>query len=277
MRSFTDVSRAHPIHTAIALVAATAVVTACAIGLLDSSGGTAIAGGEPAAGLPRPAAPAGENACADTAAAAHGWGPPAREASFGSPAELGSSWWLYDSIGHAGNGRRVPAAITVVDGKAVITGDDQGNSGGMAPKGPGQVHGRWEVCAKSTPVTDTYHSVLLLWPDAENWPVGGEIDFMEIADPTRQSVEVNVHYGADDQRQGGVVHVDATQWHAWAVEWTPTRIAVFVDGAQWWESTDAAHFPPGPMHLAMQLDDFGGDTKGGGQLMVDWVREYRLN
>ena len=69
---------------------------------------------------PHPAAPAGEGPCSRTAAATYGWGNPSRTADFDNLADLGN-WWLYDSVGHDGNGRRVPAAITVVDGKVVIT------------------------------------------------------------------------------------------------------------------------------------------------------------
>jgi hypothetical protein len=139
-------------------------------------------------------------------------------------------WWLYDGPGHAGNGRRTPQAITVRDGLLTITGDEAGSSGGMALKGPGQVYGRWEVCVTSPPAAPTYHSVVLLWPDAENWPVGGEIDFMEISGSRRQTVDGFLHFGLDDQRAGGNAQIDATQWHSWAVEWTPDRIATYVDG-----------------------------------------------
>ena len=34
-------------------------------------------------------------------------------------------------------------------------------------------------CAKSSPAADAYHALLLLWPDADDWPSGGEIDFMD--------------------------------------------------------------------------------------------------
>jgi licheninase len=213
--------------------------------------------------------------CPNTAAETHNWGVPKRDFEFDNPASL-DEWWLYDGPSHTGNGRRTPAAINVADGLVTITGDQQGNSGGMAPKGPGQKYGRWEVCAKSPSSAPTYHSVLLLWPDAENWPVGGEIDFTEISDPQRQNVEAWLHFGPDDQRQGTVVPIDATQWHSWAVEWTHDHIATYVDGVQWWQTTDASHFPPGLMHLCMQVDDFGGDTRGGGQQIVDWAREYQL-
>jgi licheninase len=118
--------------------------------------------------------------------------------------------------------------------------------------------------------------VLLLWPDAEDWPVGGEIDFMEAIDPTRQSVEGWLHYGPDDRRDGGHVTLDATAWHAWALEWTPRRITAFVDGRPWWTTDNTTTFPPRSLHLCMQVDNFGGDIAAGGQQQVDWVRQYSL-
>jgi beta-glucanase (GH16 family) len=69
------------------------------------------------------------------------------------------------------------------------------------------------------------------------------------------------------------VNIDASQWHAWAVEWTTDHIAYYVDGKQWWETTDKSHLPPGPMHLTIQLDYFGGGAAET-QQHVDWVRQY---
>ena len=210
--------------------------------------------------------------CPATAAAAYQWGAPNRSDDFDGPSSL-AGWHLYDSPGHAGNGRRTPSAVSVGDGVLTITGDSKGNSEGMAWS-PGQMYGRWEVCVRSPASSPNYHSVLLLWPDAANGSGGGEVDFMEISDPTRQSVDAFVHYGSPDQKEAGNVRIDATQWHSWAVEWTPHRIATFVDGVQWWETTNAAHLPPGPMKLCMQLDDFGGDISQGGQQIVNWARQY---
>lgn len=216
----------------------------------------------------------GNGRCPHTAAAAHAWGGPSRTDEFTDPAAL-SQWSIYDGPGHNDNGRRTPAAVSIIDGNLTINADAEGNSGGMAWL-PGQLHGRWEACVKSSPSGPGYHALLLLWPDAENWPVGGEVDFMEIADPTRQSVEGWLHYGPNDERESGVVQVDSTQWHSWAVEWTPERISMFVDGVQWWETTDPAHLPPGPMHLCIQLDNFGDDLGDGANMAVDWVRQYSL-
>ena len=119
--------------------------------------------------------------------------------------------------------------------------------------------------------------MLLLWPDAEDWPVGGEIDMMEAIQPDRQVVEAWLHHGPKDEREGGRIAIDATGWHAWAVEWSPTRLTTYVDGVPWWTTTNTSAFPPRPMHLCIQLDNFGGDIAMGGQQMVDWVRQYQLN
>lgn len=219
------------------------------------------------------ALPADAN-CPTTAAQTHDWGEPNRADSFASPAAL-QGWTVYNGPGHNGNGFRTPLAVTVTDGVLAITADAHGNSGGMAWY-PGQRHGRWEVCVKSLPSAETYHSVALLWPDAEDWPTGGEIDFMEITDPARQYVDGFLHYGPDNDLEQGGIAIDAAQWHAWAVEWTPERLTFFVDGQPWWETTNAAHLPPRAMHLAIQLDNFGGDTSQGGQTLVDWARQYPL-
>ncbi|MDT5365359.1 MAG: hypothetical protein QOC69_7121 [Mycobacterium sp.] len=228
----------------------------------------------PSCGVPGivSATPAG--ACEHTAALENDWGVPDREDGFDTKASL-SNWHLYEGIGHAGNGKRTPKAISVSDGVLTITGDGSGDSGGMGWNA-GQHFGRWEVCVRSPQSAPGYHSVVLLWPDAEDWPVGGEVDFMEAIEPTRQVVEGWMHYGADDRRVGAQVSVDATQWHAWAVEWTPEKITYFLDGTPWWTSTNTANFPPRSLHLCLQVDDFGGDIAAGGSQLVDWVRQYSL-
>ncbi|NMI01656.1 glycoside hydrolase family 16 protein [Pseudonocardia sp. K10HN5] len=211
-----------------------------------------------------------------TAAETFGWGAPDRTSDFTTGAGT-DGWSLYDGPGHAGNGRRSPSAINLLNGLLTITGDSAGTSEGMAWT-PGQKYGRWEARVKSPAGAPAYHSLLLLWPDAENFPLGGEIDFMEIGDPTRQKTDVFMHYGADNSQLHGQLNIDATQWHNWALEWTPQKITAFVDGRQWWSTTDTSKFPPGPMHLCIQLDYFPGDgsAQGGGQEQVAWVRQYPL-
>ncbi len=213
--------------------------------------------------------------CPVTAASTLGWGTPNREDTFDDANSL-QDWMIYDGAGHAGNGRRTPSAISVADGKLTITADSQGNSGGMGWRLPGQLHGRWEVCVRSSPAPDAYHSLALLWPDAEDWPAGGEIDFMEIIDPARTTVEFWLHWGPDGQKVKSQARVDATEWHSYAVEWTASHVIYYIDGEPEWLISDPAHLPPRPMHLCLQLDYFGGDAGGGAQQWTDWVRQYHI-
>lgn len=221
-----------------------------------TSGGSRVSGGSGSGG--------------PTAAATHGWGTPTRVDEF--EGDVGGDWGIYDGSGHDGNGRRSPSAVSVADGIMTITGTPDGTTGGMAWN-PGRMYGRWEARVRSPAGDPDYHSVLLLWPDAENWPVGGEVDFMEISDASRQNVEMFLHYGADNSQVQGDVDIDATEWHTWAVEWTPDHIAAFVDGEEWWRTDDTGILPPGPMHLTIQLDNFGSPGQET-QMHVDWVREY---
>jgi licheninase len=74
--------------------------------------------------------------------------------------------------------------------------------------------------------------------------------------------------------------VDATQWHNWAVEWTPTHIATFLDGEEWWRTERVDILPPDRMHLCIQLDWFPRSRRGAVQestMQVDWVKQYALS
>ena len=209
-----------------------------------------------------------------TAAQVNGWGAPTRSEDF--TGDLGQ-WSLYNGPGHDGNGRRTPSAARIADGILTINGDADGNSEGMA-WGAGAMYGRWEARMRASAGDRDYHAVLLLWPDNEDeGGYGGEVDFMENSDPTRQNTEMFVHYDDEDTQLHGDVDVDATQWHNWAVEWSPDHITAYLDGKQWWSTSLPAAQPPGPMHMTVQLDQF---RDGGGlipsNLQVDWVRYYPI-
>ncbi|MBA3724688.1 MAG: family 16 glycosylhydrolase [Candidatus Levybacteria bacterium] len=188
-----------------------------------------------------------------------------------------SKWGMYDGPGHAGQGRRSPGQATVKNGILTITGLPNGTTEGMAWKG-GQKYGRWEGRVKA-PVSDpSYNALLLLWPDAEDFPVGGEVDFMEMLDNTRQKTNFFLHYGANNDQISGEVKIDGTQWHNWAVEWTPTQMVAYVDGREWYKTTDTSKFPPRAMHVTIQLDWFpkGGAVKQS-EMQVDWIHIYKKN
>ncbi|MDN5749431.1 MAG: glycoside hydrolase family 16 protein, partial [Pseudonocardia sp.] len=211
-----------------------------------------------------------------TAAERLGWGSPDREDDF----TVGSSQWdVYAGPGHAGEGRRSPDAVSISDGVLVLTGDSAGTTAGMS-WGEGQMYGRWEGRVRAPASDPSYNALMLLWPDAEDFPVGGEIDFMEMLDPTRQETDFFLHFGEDNEQVNGRVEVDGTRWHNWAVEWTPDAITAYVDGEEWFRTTDPSTFPPGPMHLCIQLDWFpegSTQTVQESRMEVDWVRRYPLD
>jgi hypothetical protein len=209
-----------------------------------------------------------------TAAAKFGWGTPSRSDEFTGGL---SQWGLYNGPGHAGKGRRSPGAASIQNGVLTIAGDSSGTTEGMA-WGKGAKYGRWEGRVMAPASDPSYNALLLLWPDAENFPVGGEVDFMEMSDPARRKTDMFLHYGTSNSQLHGQVNIDATQWHNWAVEWTPDHIVAFVDGQEWWRTTETKALPPGPMHLTIQLDWFpkGGTVKPSA-MHVDWVRYYPLS
>lgn len=194
-----------------------------------------------------------------------------------------SLWNTYTGKTTGGVGRHDPRNITVADGVMTITSRGLSSAGMAWDKG--QQYGRWEVRAR-TQVGNGYSAVILLWPDAEDFPRGGEIDFMEQPKGDRTETHFVLHYGKDNSQTGVTVPGDFTQWHTYAVEWTPDHVAGFIDGQETFRTTDKEQIPPRPMHLAIQQDigPFGNGWAEGPdattpaevKLDVDWVRIYGL-
>ncbi|GAA1831609.1 hypothetical protein GCM10009836_06990 [Pseudonocardia ailaonensis] len=269
-------------YYAIGVVVVAAVVALVAVLLTrppaDGSGGDGgSAATTTAAPTPTTSRPpsAGE---ATSAATMLGWGQPSRVEEFDGPRPPG--WDIYSGEGHNGQGTRTPNAIDVQNGLLTIKGDAEGNTGGLAMM-PGQKYGRWEGRMRMPTSDPTYHALMLLWPDKENWPVGGEIDFVEATSPDRQSVNSFLHYGKSNKQVQNNVNVDATQWHNWAVEWTPDHVIGYLDGREWYRIDDKDTLPPGPMHLCLQFDWFPDDGDRNNvtpsEMQVDWVKEYKLS
>lgn len=197
---------------------------------------------------------------------------------------LGPEWWAYDSIGHDGWGFRRPSAIELVTdetaaGESVLTitasmgvGDEQGQmvSGGLKLLLP-QTYGRYTIRARvEADPSEVTSGVALLWPQSNEWPRDGEIDFMETwaNRSSRTPVESNLHWlnpaasepfnAVDDAKQLGThPDVDGTLWHIYQLEWREDLVSVSVDGgAPLILSTDPDEIADWPMELAMQLDAF---------------------
>lgn len=211
-----------------------------------------------------------------TAAATFNWGTPVAGDEFnytGAPDP--AKWTVYNSAGHAGNGIRSPQQATVDGSKLVINGTPNGTTAGMGAKFDKRKYGRWEVRAAGSGDNE-YHMVSILWPDSENWPCDGEIDYAE-TDGAWNVIKFFHHYSCENKQTSAQKALDVSQFHNYAVEWTDKGIVGYVDGVKWFEDRDPAHQPPGPMHQTLQLDWFPDSTAdGAGEMRVDWVRVYNV-
>jgi hypothetical protein len=208
------------------------------------------------------------------AAVVHGWGAPVAGDEFnytGGPDA--TKWIVYNSPGHAGNGIRSPQQVTVDGSKMVMNGTPDGTTAGMGARFANQKYGRWEVRAAGSGDNE-YHLVSILWPDSENWPCDGEVDYAETTGDWNV-IQFFHHYGCSNLQTQAIRPIDVSQFHNYAVDWSPRGIVGYVDGVKWFEDYDPTHQPPGPMHQTLQLDWFPDSTaNGAGEMRVDWVRVY---
>jgi beta-glucanase (GH16 family) len=190
-------------------------------------------------------------------------------------------WQAYSGPAGGGASLRLPERLAVADGLLTVTGKGP-ESGGLAWQ-TDQTYGRWEVRARTEPGAG-YRPALLLWPQAEDWPRGGELDFLDTPKPDRSETNFVVHYGVDNDRDITAVTGDFTGWHNYAIEWLPDHVAGFIDGQQVFRTDDPSEVPTRPMHLAIQQDVGPSDdgwtpaldstTPPEVRMQVDWVRIY---
>ena len=231
----------------------------------------------------------------DTAAGRYGWGQPIPEWSddfnyTGTPDPAKWSLPGNDWEGHNGNGRRRPERQTVTDGKLVMTGLANGDTGWMRHNLERQ-YGRYEIqCRSSANATSNgndYHVLLLIWPTSENRPQDGEYDWLEVDTPGADTAEAYIHYphpgtSTVQQEHAEKPGVDLSEWHNVAFEWTPDYVRGFIDGEEWFEFSGGANsvrrdiqtMPSG--HLVVQLDNFDGTDQTPATFELNWVRFYSL-
>jgi len=179
-------------------------------------------------------------------------------------------------------GQHDPDNITVSDGTVKLTSRDDKTSAGMWWKS-GHKYGRWEARVRSQ-AGNGYGPVMLLWPESGDWPEDGEIDMMEIPKGDRTKAYFTVHWGENNEQDSASATGDFTQWHNFAVEWTPDHIVGYLDGVEFYRNEDGDAQPPGEMHFVLQQDigPYGNDwipapdasTPSEVSFEADWVRVY---
>lgn len=183
-------------------------------------------------------------------------------------------WGMYDGAGHAGKGRRTPNAFSVDGQKLIVKGNGGGETGGMAYR-TGQKFGYWEAKVRVPRGDSQYHPVLLLWPDKEDFPVGGEVDYYETTTASNK-VDFFLHYSSANKTTHDEVAVDQTKWNTVGVEWTSKGIIGYMNGTEFFRDTDTSHLPPRSMHMTIQLDYFPkAGSPAPSSMEVDYVRQYK--
>ena len=174
----------------------------------------------------------------------------------------------------------------------------------------GWTFGRFEIRARVPHATGMWPA---LWMRPINneygggWPLNGEIDILEYIGPDRNpelpgapinQLSANAHWQQDGKRKhrsgrfdlGGPEAAAAfvSEWHTYAVEWTPHRLEYFVDGQSYhvienWAS-DTGGIGPFDQNfdiiMNLQVGGWPGDplpSSAGSQMEIDWVRVYQDN
>jgi hypothetical protein len=267
---------------AVSLMATTALLGGCKFGPLPpttapattSPATTTSETTTPATTAPATTAPATSGT---TAAETLGWGSPiaAWSDDFGTAGKPNNTKWsVYNGPGHAGNGRRTPENINIQNGFLRITGELDGDSGGMRSRYD-FTHGRIEARVRSA--GKELNPVLIIWPTSGKRVQDGEYDFLELGDPGQACAVAFIHYpGETPKKQEKATETNCgeplSEWHNVAVEWTDEYVRGFIDGREWYNfsNEDIEDMPLG--RLTMQLDNTG--TPGDATFDIDWVNFY---
>jgi beta-glucanase (GH16 family) len=160
-----------------------------------------------------------------------------------------------------------------------------------------QAYGRFEARIKNTATrTRGLHEAFWLWPDARytdtsTWPESGEIDIVETYSAYPDLGVPYLHYTPADHG-GAVLSGPDTNtaytckaargvWNMWALEWTATRIQIFVNGRLCLTNTsgDPAFRKRYIVMLSQAMGQQGNgwvpQTQVPAELLVDYVRVWR--
>jgi hypothetical protein len=145
------------------------------------------------------------------------------------------------------------------------------------PDGDGLLYGAYAVRFEATPVAG-YKTAFLLWPDSEQWPQAGEIDFPE--GDLNSYMTAAMHWlGGTSGAQQNYYKTDFTysSWHTAVIEWTPNLCKFILDGQV--VGTATSLVPNTPMHWVLQvetsLDEGVPSPSASGHVYVAWIAAYK--
>jgi len=160
-----------------------------------------------------------------------------------------------------------------------------------------QAYGRFEARIRNTKTSEPgLHEAFWMWPDvrygeANNWPETGEIDIVETYSAASNRGLPYLHYTANDNGGPSTVGPNANTSHScyaergmfntWALEWSPTKIQVFVNGKLCFTNTsgdpafDKRYIMLLTQGMGWRGNSFTGNAPIPATMDVDYVRAWK--
>ncbi|MDQ3576710.1 MAG: hypothetical protein M3443_03725, partial [Actinomycetota bacterium] len=208
-----------------------------------------------------------------TAAERFNWGDPLERAEFAT--EIDGGWETGGPWANRGGGQYLPGQVSVANGIATITAKVNGDSGYLR-RMPGSLHGRWEARVRMPRGCRCHRPTLALWPDAQE-RAGEEIVFLEALDATQASARFFVRSpkfapGINSTPR----EIDLSVWSTAAVEWTADHVVGYLDGEEWFRTTNTDAVPKSVLHPTIKIDSVSSDQAEPQEstLEIAWVRQY---
>ncbi len=197
--------------------------------------------------------------------------------------------------------RERPENVRVKDGHLVIEArkepyEGSGYTAGSLESVPRWSYGKIEVRARMPIGRGMWPAIWMLPPTIHEtgWPACGEIDIMENVGHDPRKIHFSVHTEAYNHTQGNqvtsIVEAESpwTQFHVYALEWSPDRMAFFMDGISTLtflnEGTGRDAWPfdqPFFLKLNLAIGGMWGSVQGVDdaafpqRFVVDYMRVYR--
>jgi len=217
-----------------------------------------------------------------------GCDPSARSCS-GLPSSVRSRWWAYpdgwkDSFQQ---GTYTPSkTISIANGMMRLNMRTENGvhmvaaplpliPGAIGSEG-GQVYGRYAVRFLVERPTPGYKLAWLLWPDSENFPGDGEIDFPEGRLDNvigGYAHHMNGTWNSDQDAYTTGVRM-SSGWHTAVIDWTAKSCTFILDGMT--VGTTTSRIPSTPMHWVLQSETDGVTPDSAtADILIDWAAVYR--
>jgi len=180
----------------------------------------------------------------------------------------------------SGAGKYQAENVTVADSNLEIALHNvagQGQGGALAIVNPkslwGQTYGRYSVRYRADYMPG-FGSAMLLWPTSNVWSEG-ETDYPE-GDFSNQINVYNHQVGANPEVNSLALSTGASwqTWHVSTIEWTPTIMKFYLDGALIGQDSNAVS--SSDRFWAIQAAEHASGSAGNqtGSLQIDWVALY---